>query len=350
MCSSFWTGPNLDIKGSVNSAGQWLSDRYGQVASSVNDKVCSLGLPGDPDVAKTAELLRDMGMATEGAKLYKAHARKYAEGLGVFAVSAEQSWRALKSFEWDQGQKNAEISALMLRMYLNEKVDPALITRVNEAVRVSDTFSSLVDFVEQEVQDDLSKGSGRVGMIEIQKAAQKAMDLARRSKDSGGQGFYFGAEGLQPIIGGVTGLSPVNVQIKPRGFFGDDDTLTYTMSIRISDTYDFENERRIKNKVTGAMEETQYSRFRTELTRLLTTHQYARFELTYASAMCSAPTTGGNWNHIDRGHVFASYLYALEKAGYFKGLAWSTDVPTREMSLERKGVNPKLPTSGGSSY
>jgi hypothetical protein len=345
MCSSFWTGPNLDIKGSVDNAGQWLSERYGEVAAGVNDRVCRLGLPGDADVAKTAELLRDMGLATEGAKLYKAHARKYAEGLGVFAVSTEQTWRAVKSFEWDQGKTNAEISGLMLKMYLEEKLDPALIQRVNEAVAVSETFKWLVDFVEQQVQDELGKGSGRVGVMEIQKAAQKAMDLARRSKSAGGQSFYFGGEGLQPIIGGVTGLSPVNVQTKPRGFFSGDDTLNYTMSIRVSDTYDFENERRIKNKVTGAMEETQYSHFRTELTRLLTTHQYAQFELTYASAMCSAPTFGGDWNHIDRGHVFASYLYALEKAGYFKGLAWSTDVPTREMELGRKGVNMK-PTAG----
>jgi len=41
--------------------------------------------------------------------------------------------------------------------------------------------------------------------------------------------------------------------------------------------------------------------------------------------------------------VFASYMYALEAAGFFKGLPWSMDLKTRRMTLTRPLANPDGP-------
>jgi hypothetical protein len=341
--TAFWSGASDRFTAGTTDAVHWLTEKYGEVAEDVNTRICRMGLPQDPNAAKVADMLRASGFGGMGTEVYKAQARNYVAGLGVSAVQVQQSLAAIKRFEWFDGVENAELSALMLKMYLDGKADPTVLKRVQVAIDRSDAIDRLVEFVGKEVQKELGTGAGPVTAKQLEQSAQKAMNLARKSKDSGGQGFYFGGEGLQPVVGGVTGLSPFDVKLKQPGFFAGTDTLRYSMRIRVGDTYNFANDRRNKDPVTGLPIETQYSRFRAELARLLQIQEYRQFELTYAAAMCSAPTYGGSWDHMDRGHVFASFMFALETAKLFTGIAWSVELSEREFTLQRSGVNPPAP-------
>ncbi len=341
--TGFWTGPNLRVAQHGAEAVQWLNETYGSVAVDVNNRICQLGLPQDPNAAEVADTLRAAGFGTMGAEVYKTQARNYVAGLGVGAVQFQQTLAAIKRMEWGDGVQNAELSGMMLKMYLDGKADPGVLKRVQVAVDRSDAIKRLMDFVGKEIQTELGVGVGPVTAAQIEAAAKRAMLLARKSKDSGGQGFYFGGEGLQPVVGGVTGLDPLDVKINKPGLFADKDTLSYSMRVRVSDVYNFANDRREKNPVTGLPEETQYSKFRAELANLLLMQEYRKFELTYAAAMCAAPNYGGSWNHMDRGHVFASFMFALETAKLFKGVPWSVELSERNFSLRRTDANAAGP-------
>lgn len=329
----------------LSDAAHWLDEKYAAISESVNTRLCSLGLPsgGDASGAKVAEILRDFHGG--GAAFYKAYAKAYINGTAVPAIIWHQRKRAIKEGELSIGMENAELSGLMLSMYLEQKINPDLINRVQKSVARSDNFEWLVAYTEQHVQAALGSGSGPPSPADLQREAQKAFDLARSPDSSGGANFKFSMEGLKPIIEGIGGLDAVSAQIEPAGFFSGKDDVSYTVLVRIRDTYKFFNERRSADPKSGALRENQYTLYRNLLRDLLSAQRFTEFELAYARGMCQAPLSGGTVDHIDKSLVFASYMFALEGAGYFTGLPWFIEIRTRPMNLTRTGANPAGPAN-----
>jgi len=317
--------------------------RYDLVLQSVKDTLCRLGLPGGGDASSARTIEALSAFHGSGKVFYAAYAKSYVNGVAVPAIILHQRKRAIVAGEWGIGLDNAELSGLMLSMYLDQRVDKEIIDRVRRTTLSSDNFEWLVNFIEEQVQMQLGSFTGRPAESAIRNAAQAACDTARKSDDRGGKNFKFSKEGLKPIIEGIGGLDVFNASLEAPGFGDMGDTAAYRLIISVRDTYKFINERRVANAVSGNLEETQYTRYRTKLADLLRAERYAEFELTYAQAMCDAPLGGGTDNNIDKTMVFASYMYALEAAGFFKGLPWSMDLKTRRMTLIRPLANPDGP-------
>ena len=315
----------------ATNARAWADAKLAEAARSVNETIIRAGLPGGGDdaTAKGIENLRALGLSRS---TYKLHAKAYIVNVAVPAVIAHQRFNATKDQRFEFGLENAELSGLMLQMYVNEQIDPVLIERMRQTVLKSQTLETLTLFTELDVQETLGKGVGYPSEPEVRAAAQKALQLVRKpsKKDgSGGLSFKFSEEGFKPIIEGVKGLDVVRCTIAlPDGTLSPDVAM-YSLSIRISDTYKFKNLR----------EPGDYTFFREILANYLISEQYAMFEMLYSRAMIEAPlkARGGA---IDKSLVFASYMYAMEMAGYFKPVPWFFEVGTRPMVLRRSKANP----------
>jgi len=266
---------------------------------------------------------------------YKEYAKLYA---GTLGSRCEEAHMLSHVFLKGQGTvENAELSGAMLRMYCDEKVDPLIIARVGKAIEVSKQFQYMAEWVEWKILEIThTDGHHLPSEPELKKYANTALGLLLRPKRAGTRPFYFGKEGLQPIIGGIGKLechlatilsstpgTPGTPAVPGKG--GKPGTKavpatpgkqTYALQVLIGDTYDFDNVR-----------EGDYDRFRKRLAALLKSGDYHTFEHEYTSKLHAARWSGGTPNDIDKGHVFAGYMYALEMAGIFKGFYWDVTLP-----------------------
>jgi len=260
---------------------------------------------------------------------FKVAAKRLARGPGEFWMQTEQTFQSIPVIGRGVKSENAKLGVDMLDMYLNQVYDQKVIDRIAEAVKQSEQYETLGKFVRTDVKGHVDAAKPPSEM-ELKALVQNALELARKPRAEGGLGFYFSGEGLQPVIGGMTGLWVSACRYNtPVGAIKTARNIDYTCDVVIEDTYDFDNNRTVIDKATSKRRETAYSLFRTKLADLLKQGKYCEFETEYNKAIDDAPIFGGDWDHLNKGHIFASYMYALEKAGFFKGIAWSITVPMK---------------------
>jgi hypothetical protein len=335
-----------DVVGPI-SQNPLVSSTVKQVATVAKQKVLGAALGASQFVGQRAadaqaayeKFPRPVRVAVFGdTSPYKEYAKLYA---GTLGSRCEEAHMLSHVFLAGQGSvENAELSGAMLRMYCDEKVDPEIIKRVGKSIESSKQYQYMAEWVEWKILDIVVSDAHHLptGPAELQKHANTALTLLIRPKRPGVKPFYFGKEGLQPIIGGIGKLqcssatilsstpgTPAKPPVPPKnGKPGTPavpavpGTMTYALDVLIGDTYDFDNVR-----------EGDYDRFRKRLAALLKAGDYHTFEREYTSKLHAVRWSGGTPNDIDKGHVFAGYMYALEMAGIFKGFYWDVTLPMK---------------------
>ncbi|CAN5807112.1 hypothetical protein BH11PLA1_BH11PLA1_17910 [soil metagenome] len=314
-----------------------------QLEHALKSDLFVIGLTVGNQIGTVSDALDLIGL---GEFAYKQYARAYIAHLAVPGVVGYEAFRAHGRGGGIRDYLNANLSGDMLQMYVNERLDPEVISRVGEAIAVSATFAHLVQFVADEVAVALAAVPSPA-IAQVRAAADAAL-LNAPGPAPKGIDFYFGGEGLQPVIGGVSGMRTADGSIT--SILPDakgQRTLTCQLKIEIRDEYDFDNDRRSLN-AAGKKVENVYTRFRTLLADLLKQRKFSKFEMAYTLVMNSVPFTGGDYDHLNRGHVFASYMYAVEQAGYFKPIAWKVQIPAQvEIVLAAPGPSVKVAPASG---
>ncbi len=113
------------------------------------------------------------------------------------------------------------------------------------------------------------------------------------------------------VIGGARGASVVDCQVREvaggglRGF-------AYHLEVRITDIYDFQNDR---------SDDPAYDGFRRDLLALVQAGDYGTFAVRLANALASG-------DPVSPTQAFASFMFAIESAGIVgPGLDWGVDLP-----------------------
>jgi len=212
------------------------------------------------------------------------------------------------------------LAAEMLRMYLRGAKDPALISKVGQAIQKSKTFAALRDHLINNLQAKYARANQAPPSIQVLKTAQRLIDDYRETGPNGKpRKIYFDQDGLQPVIGGVTKLEAESVEITatPNGF-------RFKLLLRLGDSYDFQNSR-----------DGEYDRFRKELARLFQSGQRTAFWKEYLGAFY------GFHKGLDSGNAFASFMYAVETGGCFRPVDWDVLLPV-EGTVERATIPQPL--------
>ena len=222
--------------------------------------------------------------------------------------------------------KISSLSGDMLRMYLDGKVDIELLAKVRQEILQSDTFNRLSRAVTNDFVSTETKKAGRLlTPEEMTSKLQPFLDRYRRETyqvngiERQKMYFYSDDRGLQPVIGGVTGLEVVSCRVTGK---------EYEIKISLQDSYDFDNRR-------DGPEYLAYRRFRNYLAGLLKARKYNEFWSEYQSNWDIGPTFANKLATfpVDKKTVFASFMYATEQAGFFNPLPW-------EVELSIKGSFP----------
>jgi hypothetical protein len=193
-------------------------------------------------------------------------------------------------------------------MYLDQQLDHELLANAGAAITASQHFASLRADIEKALQ---STADGRAAALSADEVRMAADKLVKRQI---AKGLEWRKDGLNPVIGGVGGLS-VDAA-KQTGVQEDGKRFLYELRVTVNDTYDFSNKR------TG-----NYAHTREELARLLAGNRFNEFE-------CKLRTLGFTENSFIQksGYtsLFAAFMYALEKRGWTgPGIAWKVTLPMR---------------------
>lgn len=301
------------------------SSRLPLIASAAS-LVCAPPKPPAPTLAGVGSVLAqmmglvadDMGRkldAAARAALRAAHrqaVRTYVRNVGVSLVSGKQM------LSRDCSAENALLAGAMLEAYVDGTVSEELQKRIAAAIAGSADYQGLVSWLSNQVQREALRVKRLPNAGEVQAVLKARLKVARKDPKEGGVSFYFGDEGMQPIIGGVGPIILASfrvVRIRRSATKADEAELDYAGAVTFSDTYDFANNR---------TSQAQYDAFRKLLAALLLADDIVAFEAIYWRAQTEPASLG---LRLDRGHIFASYMYAVERAGYFKGVSWSVTVP-----------------------
>jgi hypothetical protein len=189
----------------------------------------------------------------------------------------------------------------MLEAYLRGHLNPELRGKIKREILQARAWQNLV----RALDDAIAAEAGRLRRAptgaEILLITKKAASLKDYKDPDTGERIYFhntpDDRGLQIVVGGVGKL-----EVRACNVLAG----RYELQIALGDVYDFENKRE---------DQPAYDRFRKELARLLTSGQYGAFWWEYHRALY-----GGN--PVDRARVFASFMYAIEKAGFTLPMEW----------------------------
>lgn len=206
-----------------------------------------------------------------------------------------------KTYKRDKVQ--SFLGGTFLRMYLMNRVDESAVESARKEMAVSPEFKGLSEGLHAKIEKAVK--SGTTSQAGIEKTAKQYIAAK-------GKGFAFRAE-LNAVIGGVTGMEVTGVQVLSQQNTKKG-VLAYQVNVKFNDTYDFENKR------TG-----EYDKYRKHLAQLLKDKKFQEFEESYVR---EAFDMEGRKTSLDKAGVFASYMYALEKAGYTEGgVDWSVTLP-----------------------
>jgi hypothetical protein len=271
----------------------------------------SWGAGSDADnQTRALELARTTSYAMSGKSLAEASERE-----------VEDVWHAITG---STGYKRARVQSVLggafLRMYLDGKVDPSVVTDAGEEIAASPEFARLAAALQGHLAHQRIDPAKAESQITSRADAYLRARLAHR-------GIAFRYE-LNAVIGGVSGVGATGATAAPAG-----SVLRYTVTVEFSDSYDF------KNRRSGA-----YERYRKHLAALLFAGMYPDFwEAYWREATGVRRTTS-----LDKAAIFASYMYAVEEKGWTPGpLPWRVAIPMRgsvPLTGRPSGPNPARST------
>jgi hypothetical protein len=302
------------------------------VALAAGDAAASLA-GAAPDLAKLKRAAEDRAIAAfreQGAggesenrarALATARATSYAMSGKSLAEATERdladAWQAIAG---EIGYKRARVQSVLggafLRMYLDGKVDDALVAAAGEEIAAAPEFAKLA----ADVQSHLARSPIDPANPEPELKARADGYLRSRLKH-GGIAFRYE---LNPVIGGIGGVAA-----KEATSTAADGAIAYTIGVELTDTYDFQNKR------TG-----EYDRYRRRLAALLAAGRYEDFWEAYLREAFGVRRI----TTLDSAALFASFMYAIEAKGWTPGaLTWRVVVPMRG-SVKTRPRKPKRAT------
>jgi hypothetical protein len=191
------------------------------------------------------------------------------------------------------------LSATLLDRYLNqEPVDAGIKDDLVEAIESSDTLAAVGKKIRAGIRAKAARDlKWAPDASHIEAVAREVV----QGIDAKGVYFTEGDHDLQSVIGGAH--LRVEAAVVEDGVYG--------VALEVSDSYDFSNNRK---------RFPAYDRFRTRLADLLRARDYIGFNNAWYAALRD-PASG-----LGPPAVFASYMFAMEQAGWFKGIPWSVIV------------------------
>ena len=247
-----------------------------------------------------------------------------------------------------KGQVQSALGGAMLRMYLDGKKDPGIVTEAGEAIGEDEQFQALVV---KEVNDYLQAqiAHGNLQKNQTDKVRLLADQHLKAVKNRRGIDLR---KHLNAVIGGVGFISVEWAKQIREASTAKGTAVTYSVNIRIGDTYNFHGHR------TG-----EQAMLRTKLAHLLAARDYAKFEATYndeasfglGSSYLPLPHFGSKRTHLDDAGVFACFMYALEDNHWTTPLYWDVVVPVEitltfplpQASAHSSGHHPAAPHKAG---
>jgi RHS repeat-associated protein len=284
---------------------------------SHSDPTGKFKVPSRADVAEEYNRIKALAAARAGSYTMTAKAN---------AESAQREIReTYAKATGDKSYKRPRVQSVLggafLRMYLDHKVDPAIVKAAGEEIKQEPEFKKL----ERQIE-------GKAGALGNKLLGAKADDLLEATVNkhlqsrlkNGGIAFKYETN---PIIGGVSGAEVKSVrasQVKTAQGIRID----YEIDVTFKDTYDFENKR------TGV-----YDRYRKELAGYLSKGEYDKFWDVFESEAAGKGKTG-----LKYPEVFASFMYAIEKKGWTPGpLAWDVTITMKGSVLVPNAPAKKVP-------
>jgi hypothetical protein len=276
-------------------------------------------LPSAGEVTKEASdaaiaTFRSMGEGTEEEVKARALSHAYQVSWAMTGKSSgEAAMRAARgAYAWatdDTSYKPARVQSTLggayLRMYLAGKVDPDTVSAAGVEMGASREFEKLRGDVHTALAGLKPSADTATAQEQIRKAAQAYLD--KRIK-YGGLAFRYE---LNAVIGGVGAVEVTRVDLLPLPTSSGMQRL-YVLQLTFRDKYDFDNTR------SGI-----YDVYRKKLAKLLAEGRYSDFWEAYGRE-----TIGLGYTGLDSAAIFASFMYALEMAGWTPGaLPWQVTVP-----------------------
>jgi hypothetical protein len=203
------------------------------------------------------------------------------------------------------------LSGGFLRMYLDHKVDPTLVSLAGQEIRQEPEFKKLEGQLQDMAQHLGTRLLADKGGALLRDSADKLVQ-ARMKPGGGGLAFRYQTN---PIIGGAERVSVTAARIiKYPAATGT--VVDYDIDLDFADTYDFDNKR------TG-----MYDKYRKELASHLLKSEYDTFWTAFETETAAS---GKGRTKLDSAGVFASFMYAIERKGWTPGgLAWHVSIPAR---------------------
>jgi hypothetical protein len=217
------------------------------------------------------------------------------------------------------------LTGRMLEAYLDgeSSLDSSLQEDLIREIAGSSTFGKLAEHIKKALRQKAKQKGWSPTADNIKREAEHALNRYT-GKDPV---IYFveADQGLQSVVGGCT--VAVAAAAVEDGH--------YAVMVQVKDVYDFSNNRK-------APKYAYYSRFREELAVLATHGQYGKVNEKFDVEWDRSPVTGGDMKlgPMNKRETYASLLYAMEKAGIYRGVAWSVLVPvTDEMTGATSSVS-----------
>ena len=255
-----------------------------------------------------------MGEGTEEEVKARALSHAYEVSWAMSGKSSgEAAMRAARgAYAWatdDESYKPARVQSTLggayLRMYLAGKVDTATVSATGVEMGASPEFAKLTAGVHTALAALKPSADTATAQEQIREAAQAYLD--KRMK-YGGLAFRYE---LNAVIGGVGAVEVTRVDLLALPTASGMQRF-YVLHLTFRDAYDFDNSR------SGV-----YDAYRKKLAKLLADGRYPDFWEAYGRE-----TIGLGYTGLDSAAIFASFMYALEKAGWTPGpLPWEVTVP-----------------------
>jgi hypothetical protein len=219
-----------------------------------------------------------------------------------------------------KGQVQSALGGAMLRMYLDGKKDPGTVAEAGKEIGEDEQFYA---FVVKEVNDYLQAQitPGNLQKNQTDKMRLLADQHLKAIKKRRGIDLR---KHLNAVIGGVGFIAVESVKQVREVVTAKGTAVTYSVDIRIGDTYNFHGHR------TG-----EQAMLRTKLAHQLAARDFDKFEATYndeasfglGSSYLPLPHFGSKQTHLDDAGVFACFMYALEDNHWTTPLYWDVVVP-----------------------
>jgi hypothetical protein len=281
-------------------------------------------VPDAEDVAREAakeaseaaiETFRSMGAGTEEEVKQRALDHAWQVSWAMTGKSGGQAAARAARGAWawatgDESYKPARVQSVLggayLRMYLAGQVDPATVSAAGEEMIASPEFAKLRSQLHAHLAKLKPSADRATAEEQIRKSAQAYLDSRMKN---GGLAFRYE---LNAVIGGVGDADVDKVEALVHTTDAGPQ-VWYALHLRFEDKYDFDNAR------SGV-----YDAYRKKLAKLVADGKYPDFWEAYGREVIGLGAKTG----LDSAAIFASFMYAIEQAGWTPGpLPWQVTIP-----------------------